>query len=409
MNFVQETVKQILDGVEREGVAKILSYTRQFDGIELDPGQILVSVDSLPVPAVPPAAKEAVDFACEQIRMFHQATKPETVISVDPVPGLHLEERLIPLQRVGLYVPNGQYPLISSLLMTAIPATVAGVENLSVAIAPKMPLDLDPLWIYALKATNVKTVLRVGGAQGVAAMAYGFEGFDPVELIAGPGNQFVAEAKNELFRRGIVGIDVIAGPSEVLVIAGDLTSPEIETAALDLLAQAEHAADTHAYFVSWSQKSVSMVQNRVQQWVKDYDGILGQIDWIFVSGPEEALKVAHRIAPEHLSLTGPEAEELAPRIKSAGALFVGRLAGQALGDYAAGPSHVLPTGGTGRFSGGLATRTFMRRMSVIAADDRLPDEYLNAGKVLASLEGLKFHEQSLKTRLQQKSSPRYQP
>ncbi len=411
MSSVQETVNRILNDVKREGVSQILAYTKKFDGIELEAEQIVVDVDTLPLPTWPSHAqeafkiKEAIDFACEQIRCFHETTLPQKTISFDPVSGLHLEERLIPLERVGIYVPNGQYPLISSLLMTAIPAQVAGVQELVAAIAPKAPLTLDPLWIYALKAARVKTVLRIGGAQAIAAMAYGFEGFNPVELIAGPGNQFVAEAKAEVFRRGIAGLDVIAGPSEVLVLAGHLDTFEAETAALDLLAQAEHAPDTHAYFVSWNQNSVSQVQNRVKEWTKESDRPLGPIDWMSVSNPQEALMLANRIAPEHMGLMGAEAQTLAPSVKTAGALFIGRMAGQALGDYVAGPSHVLPTGGTGRFLGGLGTRTFMRRMSVIAADDRLPREYLEAGQILAQLEGLKFHEQSLKTRLQQKNFP----
>ncbi len=408
MNSVHETVSQILDDVKLEGMSKILAYTKQFDGVDLEPEQIIVNVDTLPIPTLEAKDsqknREAIDFACEQIRRFHQTTLPQTVISVDPATGLHLEERLIPLERVGVYVPNGQYPLISSLLMTAIPAQIAGVNDLVVAIAPKIPMQLDPLWIYALKAAHVKTVLRIGGAQAIAAMAYGFDGFDPVELIAGPGNRFVAEAKSEVFRRGAVGLDVSAGPSEVLVMAGDLDHREVEVAALDLLAQAEHAADTHAYFVSWSPRSVSSVQSRVQEWIKGYDGPLGRIEWMTVPNPEKALTLANQIAPEHMGLLGSEAQALASGVKSAGALFVGRMAGQALGDYVAGPSHVLPTGKTARFLSGLATRTFMRRMSVIMADERLPEEYLQAGQVLAAMEGLNFHEQSLKTRLQQKSS-----
>ncbi|OLZ10551.1 histidinol dehydrogenase [Sulfobacillus thermosulfidooxidans] len=403
MNSVQETVRQILDDIKQQGLSKALEYTEQFDGVRLEPDQVLVDVASLPDPSLNPDQKEAIDFAASQIRQFHQATKPSST-EVDPVPGLHLEERLVPLNRVGIYVPNGQYPLVSSLLMSAIPAQVAGVNDLIAAIAPRSPLESNPLWVYALKVTGIRTVLRLGGAQAIAIMGYGFDGFPPVDLIAGPGNQFVAQAKQELFRQSVVGIDVIAGPSEVLVITGEIDEKQAEVAALDLLAQAEHAPDAHAYFVSWNALAIKTVQNMVAQWTTDHQGILGQIDWITVDSPEEAVRFANQVAPEHLGLIGQDAESLAEGIKTAGALFVGWLAGQALGDYVAGPSHVLPTGGTGRFLGGLSTRTFMRRMSVIATDDDLPEAFLRAGQVLASLEGLKFHEQSLRTRLIRKAS-----
>lgn len=408
MSSVHETVIRILDDVQQHGLTKILEYTQKFDQVALRPDEVVVDVMTLPEPHLNPSEREAIDFAARQIRQFHQATKPSST-KADPAPGLHLEERLVPLRRVGLYVPNGQYPLISSLLMSAIPAGVAGVDDLVAAIAPKLSLVLDPLWVYTLKLTGVKTVLRLGGAQAIAAMGYGFENFEPVDLIAGPGNQFVAQAKQELFRRSVAGIDVIAGPSEVLVIAADIGEHEARVAALDLLAQAEHAADTHAYFVSWQDDTAGQVKSLVQQYTKSHVGPLGRIDWITVPSPQEAVAFANRIAPEHLGLIGREAEVLAPQMRTAGALFIGWLAGQALGDYVAGPSHVLPTGGTGRFSGGLSSRTFMRRMSIIETNDTVPDAFFQAGQVLAALEGLTFHEKSLKERLQQKTSPEIAP
>ncbi|PSR36022.1 MAG: histidinol dehydrogenase [Sulfobacillus thermosulfidooxidans] len=395
MDTVSATVRQILDDIRDNGISKALEYTARFDGIELSPDAVIWDITTLPPAAIDRLQKDAMDFAITQIRAFHEATKPHD-IQVEQAPGLILTERMVPLERVGIYVPNGQYPLISSLFMTAIPAQVAGVQDIVVAIAPKAQ-DPDPVWIYALQALGIRTVVRLGGAQAIAALGYGLAGLlDPVDLIAGPGNQYVAEAKQELFRRKVTGIDVIAGPSEVLIIASPGAPPEV--VAMDLLAQAEHARDAHAYMVSWDAPLMAEVQRVVTTATMHRNAPLGPIDWITVSSPWEAVAFANRTAPEHLGLIGKEAEALAPQIRTAGALFVGWLAGQALGDYVAGPSHVLPTAGTGRFLPGLSTRTFTRRMSIIEAQETMPDAYLSYGQVLAAMEGLQFHEQSLQTR-----------
>lgn len=406
MDSVAATVNQILDDIRDHGLAKALEYTARYDGISLSPEEVIWDVGAEPPAKVPAAQKDAMDFAARQIRQFHESTQPVSV-RVEQAPGLTLTERMVPLDRVGIYVPNGQYPLISSLFMTAIPAQVAGVRDLAVAIAPKALGKTDPLWTYALQSLGINTVLRLGGAQAIAALGYGFEGFQGVDLIAGPGNQYVAEAKQELFRRKVAGIDVVAGPSEVLVIAS--AGAPAEVVAMDLLAQAEHAADAHAYLVSWDQDLMGQVEQYVTAAREKTSEPLGPTEWVLVSSPEQAVAFANRTAPEHLGLIGREAEALAPQIRTAGALFVGWLAGQALGDYVAGPSHVLPTGGTGRFLPGLSTRTFTRRMSVIEAREDLPDEFLAAGQVLAALEGLQFHERSLQCRQQQRTAARQVP
>lgn len=386
-------VSEILDAISLGGLTAALEYTQQFDGVTLSPGDVVWNPMMVSPPSLSPAEQHAIDFAVKQIVAFHRATHPKDTI-LHPAPGLILSERFVPLDRVGVYVPNGGYPLISSLLMTAVPAQVAGVPEIVVAIPPRGEVSRNPLWLYALQSLKISTVVSLGGAQAVGLMAYGCPELPAVDLIAGPGNAYVAEAKREIFRRGLAGIDVIAGPSEVLVICDDPTYADI--AALDLLAQAEHAIDARAVLVSWDKDVLRRAQSLVSS--VSTERPLGRIEMVPVSSPDEAVQLAQRMAPEHLGLMGTEAESLLPRLTTAGAIFVGPMAGQALGDYVAGPSHVLPTGGTGRFLSGLSTRTFMRRASIIEASSDLPEAYLEAGQTLAELEGLDFHRQSLARR-----------
>ncbi|MDA8193437.1 MAG: histidinol dehydrogenase [Thermaerobacter sp.] len=386
-------VADILDDIRLHGWEAASRYTRQFDGVDRAVTDMLWNPMAEPRAIPDPIAREAIDFAMDQIRRFHVATRPQDV-TVNQAAGLTLSERFLPLKRVGLYVPNGDYPLISSLLMTAIPARVAGVEDLVVAIPPRGDVRHHPLWLYALQTLAITEAISLGGAQAIGILGYGADHLPPVDLIAGPGNRYVAEAKQELQRRQVTGIDLTAGPSEVLIIADDPAYAEV--AAMDLLAQAEHAADTRAFLVTWNPACLTAVKRRLAEEAKPQT--LGAIELQLVTNQDEAVHAANRIAPEHLGLMGAAAEALLPRIRTAGAVFVGAMAGQALGDYVAGPSHVLPTGGTGRFLSGLSTRTFMRRMSVIDARADMPERYLQAGQVLAGLEGLTFHQKSLSAR-----------
>lgn len=395
------SVSQILDDIQVRGLDAALDYTQQFDGAVVSPSQVLWDPTAVPPVTLPQAEMEALAFAATNIRQFHEATRPKDVL-ISLEPGIELAERYVPLKRVGIYVPNGGYPLVSSLLMQVIPAQVAGVSDIVVAIAPRGGLDLDPRWLFSLQMLNISHVLRIGGAQAIGCLAYGFNNFSPVDLIAGPGNRYVTEAKQEAFRRGLCGIDVIAGPSEVLVIVSDpLLAP---MAAYDLLAQAEHASDAKGTLVSWNPAVHQTVENILAMERAQNTAPLGQIELCWVSGPEQAVALANRMAPEHLGLMGREAESLESDIRTAGALFVGQYAGQALGDYTAGPSHVLPTGGSGRFLSGLTTRTFMRRMSVIRTQDDLPDTYFHHTEKLAQMEGLHYHEKSMRVRRQRKET-----
>lgn len=389
------TVNEILDQIQLRGIEAALEYTNRFDGISLTADDIVWDPTTVATPNLPSEEMAALSFARDNIWQFHEATRPQDM-TITPQPGITLGERYVPLGRVGIYVPNGGYPLVSSLLMQVIPAQVAGVTDIVVAIAPKGGLELEPRWLFALHMLGVRHVLRLGGAQAIASLAYGLERFPPVDMITGPGNRFVTEAKQEVFRRGLCGIDLIAGPSEVLVIISD--ADLAANAAYDLLAQAEHAHDAKGILVTWHPEVKTAVETILTKETSQHQKPLGQIEIHLVESPIHAVSLANQKAPEHLGLMGDEAETLEHDIRTAGALFVGPYSGQALGDYTAGPSHVLPTGGSGRFLSGLTTRTFMRRMSVIHTTNDLPERYLTHTQQLAHLEGLHYHEKSMRVR-----------
>ncbi|PSR20506.1 MAG: histidinol dehydrogenase [Sulfobacillus acidophilus] len=385
------TVSEILDDIRDEGVVAALKYTRLYDAIELGQNDLIWHPLLQEPPVIDWEIAEAIDFAIDQIRTFHEQTKPASVVT-EPLPGVHLEERYHPLGRVGIYIPNGQFPLISTLLMTAIPARAAGVTEVLAAMSPRDRVFAQPLWTYVFQRLNISDVLLLGGAQAIGALAYGLENFSPVDFIAGPGNRYVAEAKREVARRGLVGIDLYAGPSEVLVIANEMQW--LDYVVSDLMAQAEHDRDARAELVTTNPELAEVVRERTRELASD----MGMITVTEVETLQDAVRVANDRAPEHLGLMGAEVEALADDIWTAGAIFVGPLAGQAFGDYVAGPSHVLPTGGVGRFQSGLSTRTFMKRISVIQVSPTVSPKPYQHAAVLAHLEGLLRHEQSMRLR-----------
>ncbi|MCL5065112.1 MAG: histidinol dehydrogenase [Firmicutes bacterium] len=390
MTDVLEILRRVREGRERA----VVEYNLIFDQVNMTPHDLVYDPFTVEVGLPSPAIREALDVAIARIRRFHRATRPAETTQFDADHGLGLSERWLALGRVGVYAPNGGYPLVSSLLMTAIPAQEAGVEDIVVAISPRGNSRTHPVWNYALKQLGCHQVLAAGGAQAMAALAYGIDGLKPVDLIAGPGNRYVTAAKQALSAEGVVGIDLLAGPSEVLIIADGSARPEF--VAYDLLSQAEHAEDASAILLSWDQALLTAVETLTQNArAADPHRALGRIRFELVADPDSAVDRLNQIAPEHAGLVGTAAEALAPKVRTAGALFIGAMAGQALGDYVAGPSHVLPTGGTGRFLSGLSTRTFMRRMSVIEARGPLRSDLLDHGATLAELEGLRFHQQSL--------------
>lgn len=380
-------VSDILDDVRNRGLEAAVAYTRRFDGIDMAVDEVLWNPLKEPPLAIEKSLQEAIDYAIDNIRAFHEATYPAPSL-VTLHSGVALEERWYPLPRVGVYIPNGRFPLVSTALMTIVPAQVAGVKEIVACLSPKGNVRREPIWRYVFQTLGISTVLLVGGAQGVATMAYGVPEMPAVDLIAGPGNRYVAAAKQELFRRGVVGIDLLAGPSEVMVIANN---PDWEEYILaDLLAQAEHDPDARAEFVTMNASLADRVARRLPS-----GGGLGTISVTVVQSADQAIARANQTAPEHLGLMGEDVEPWADAIWAAGALFLGPMAGQALGDYVAGPSHVLPTGGTGRFQSGLSTRTFLKRVSVIRATDQVSSEPFKQASVLAEVEGLQHHQASM--------------
>lgn len=385
------TISEVLDAVRDGGAQAALAFTRQFDQIEMPLDAVIWNPLAEAPALIDAELREAIEFAIDRVWEFHQKTLPARVV-VTPGWGLRVEERFVPLSRVGVYVPNGHFPLISTLLMTAVPARVAGVGELVAAISPRRAVRESALWTYLFQRMGIGEVVLLGGAQAIGALAYGLSGFLPVDLIAGPGNRFVTEAKQEVARRGVVGIDLAAGPSEVMIIAEDPAWEEFIVA--DLLAQAEHDADAKAVFVTRN----SALADRVRQRTVDRPPGMGSIEVTVVGSEEDLVRIANERAPEHLGLMGAQVESLHERIWAAGAIFLGPMAGQALGDYVAGPSHVLPTGGTGRFQSGLSTRTFLKRVSIIeASEDVSPIPYQYAAR-LAELEGLVHHASSMTLR-----------
>ncbi|HEV7267605.1 MAG TPA: histidinol dehydrogenase [Falsiroseomonas sp.] len=349
--------------------------------------------------AIPAEQRSALTLAARRIEAFHQAQMPRDVELAEP--GLRTGMRWGPLDAVGLYVPGGKAAYPSSVLMNALPARVAGVGRIAMCVPTPDGL-LNPLVLAAAELAGVTEVFRVGGAQAVAALAFGTDSIAPVDRIVGPGNAYVAEAKRQVFGR--VGIDSIAGPSEVVVIADGSNDPK--HVALDLLAQAEHDEAAQSILISddagFAERVVAAVQAALESLPR---AAIAGASWaahgavILVRDMEEAVALTNRLAPEHLQIMVAEPQALFARIRHAGAAFLGRWCPEALGDYAAGPNHVLPTGRTARFGSGLSVFDFLKRTTWVEADPAGLEAIGPAAVTLARAEGLDAHALSVAARL----------
>ncbi|PHK95720.1 histidinol dehydrogenase [Pseudoroseomonas rhizosphaerae] len=352
--------------------------------------------------ACAPGLLDALDLAATRIERFHQAQLPRDVELADPL-GLTLGLRWGPLDAVGIYVPGGKAAYPSSVLMNAIPARVAGVPRIAMCV-PTPDGALNPLVLAAAHRAGVSEIFRLGGAQAVAAMAWGTASIAPVDRVVGPGNAYVAEAKRQVFGR--VGIDSIAGPSEVVVLADASQNPAL--IAIDLLAQAEHDESAQAILITTSGQMANAVEHAVEEALKTLPraAIAGE-SWcrhgaiIVVRDWEEGAALTDRLAPEHLEVMVAEPQALFARIRHAGAAFLGGHCPEALGDYVAGPNHVLPTGRTARFASGLSVFDFLKRTTWIAAERRGLEAIGPAAVALAGAEGLDAHARSVSMRLGQ--------
>ncbi len=398
----QQAVERICNDIKRHGLAAALDYTAKLDGAELTPATLRVAAEELAAAhaAADPEFLKTIRRIRENVLRFQKAIL-HTDVTVDLPEGGTLQQRYLPLERVGICVPGGAAAYPSTVLMTAVPAQAAGVEQLAV-VAPPTPFgSYNQDMLATCHELGITEVYRLGGAQAVAALAYGVSGLPKVDKIVGPGNLFVALAKKHVF--GTVDIDSIAGPSEVIVIADQNTRPDFVAA--DLIAQAEHAPGS-SLLITWSKSLIDQVADELAKQLALLDrGELAQQALqnfgalILVQNRDEAVELANQLATEHLHLACDDAEELLPTIRHAGAIFVGPYSPVALGDYAAGPSHVLPTGATARFASGLSSNHFLRTGSVIQFTQKGLKSVADEVLLMAKKEGLTGHGVSVKKRL----------
>ncbi len=399
---VDADVAAIIADVRRRGDAAVIELTQKFDRLTLQPATMAFTADEIDAAcaAVPEAERRALDLAAERIRAYHARQRPDDESWTDAA-GATLGWRWTAVAAAGLYVPGGTASYPSSVLMNAIPAQVAGVERL-VICAPTPEGAVNPLVLYAARLAGVETVYRIGGAQAIAAMAYGTATIRPVDKITGPGNAWVAAAKRRVF--GQVGIDMIAGPSEILVISDGTADPD--WIAIDLLSQAEHDVSAQAVLLTTDAAHGEAVARAVAKRLADLPRrAVAQASWrdfgvvITVRDLEEAVALSDRIAPEHLELCVTDAEALAGRIRHAGAIFVGQWTPEAIGDYVGGPNHVLPTARSARFSSGLSVLDFMKRTTLARMTPAALKAIGPAAETLAGSEGLQAHGLSVRARL----------
>jgi len=399
---VEPAVREILADVRARGDRALVDATKRFDGVDLD-GRLEISREELRAAeaSIDPAARKALRLAAKRIRDFHRRQVQKGWRYRDRS-GLVLGQKVDPLERAGVYVPGGKASYPSSVLMNVIPAKVAGVDEV-IAVSPPSPMEGSyPAVLAAASIAGVDRFFRVGGAQAVAALAFGTESVPRVDKIVGPGNVWVQTAKRLVF--GYVGIDNFAGASEVLVIADRSAKPE--WVAADLLSQAEHDEMASAVCVTTSADVASAVASEVDRQVaklsrrETAERSLARFGGVFVvGGMRQAVEVANRIAPEHLELAVAKPEKLLSAIRHAGAIFLGAYAPEAIGDYLAGPNHVLPTGATARFGSPLGVYDFVKRTSIIGGTERALRRLGPAVIRLAELEGLEAHARSVEVRL----------
>ncbi len=399
---VHAAVAAIIDDVRARGDAAVIELTERFDRLKLTPGALAFSQAEIDAECakVPAAERDALELAAERIRAYHDRQMPDDATWTDDT-GATLGWRWTAVEAAGLYVPGGLASYPSSVLMNAIPAQVAGVERLAIC-APTPDGQANPLVLLAARLSGVDTIYRIGGAQAIAALAYGTETVAPVDKITGPGNAYVAAAKRRVFGR--VGIDMIAGPSEILVIADKHNDPD--WIAIDLLSQAEHDESAQSILITddaaFGQAVAAAVETRLE--TLDRHAIAGP-SWrdfgavIVTRDLDEAAHLSNRIAPEHLELCLDNAHEFSAKIRHAGAIFLGQWTPEAIGDYIGGPNHVLPTARSARFSSGLSVMDFLKRTTLAQMTPAALRAIGPAAETLAKSESLEAHGLSVRARL----------
>ncbi|WP_370279912.1 histidinol dehydrogenase [Pontibacterium sp.] len=402
---VNQIVDEILTRVKADGDAAVVEYTNRFDRLqavgmaelEMSQARLQQALDNLPK-----EQRQALETAAERVRSYHERQKGESWQYTE-ADGTMLGQKVTPMDRVGLYVPGGKASYPSSVLMNAMPAKVAGVGEI-IMVVPTPDGEVNELVLAAAALAGVDRVFCIGGAQAVAALAYGTATVPKVDKIVGPGNIFVATAKRAVF--GVVGIDMIAGPSEILVVCDGKTDPD--WIAMDLFSQAEHDEDAQSILVSPDADFIDAVEASINKLLPtmEREGIISvslrdRAALVKVQNMDEAMVVTNRIAPEHLELSVEEPEALLPQVRHAGAIFMGRYTAEALGDYCAGPNHVLPTSGTARFSSPLGVYDFQKRSSLIMFSADGASEMGKVASVLARGESLTAHARSAEYRIKE--------
>lgn len=403
---VQQTVREILADVRARGDAALVDYTAKFDRLtvgsfaelEIPQARLQQALDGLSA-----TQREALEFAAERVRSYHEHQRSESWTYTE-ADGTLLGQQVTPLDRAGLYVPGGKAAYPSSVLMNAIPAKVAGVREL-IMVVPTPSGEVNELVFAAAAVAGVDRVFAIGGAQAVAALAYGTQTVPQVDKIVGPGNIYVATAKGMVF--GTVGIDMIAGPSEILVICDGQTDPD--WIAMDLFSQAEHDEDAQSILLCPDAAFIDAVEASIQKLLPGMQrkdvievSLRERAALIQVRDLAEAAQVSNHIAPEHLELSVEDPQALLPQIRHAGAIFMGRYTPEAVGDYCAGPNHVLPTSRTARFSSPLGVYDFQKRSSLIQVSPKAQALFANAS-ILARGEGLEAHARSAEYRMDDSS------
>lgn len=403
---VRQTVSEIIADVRTRGDVAVLYHTARFDHAKMNVRQLRIPAEHLEraAKALDPAKRKALDEAARCVRDFHKRTLPKSWLARNPH-GAQVGERHLPIRRCGLYIPGGQVPLVSTVLMTAIPAQVAGVPELVACTPPNAEGKVNPELLAALHLCGVHEVYAVGGVQAIAALAVGTASIPAVDKVFGPGNSYVTEAKRQLFGR--VGVDLLPGPSEVMIIADRTANPEWVGA--DLCAQAEHGSGKEKLYLVTDDEDLGLACERaalaqcssLTHGEKIRRILAERLLIIVVSRLDDAAEVANRVAPEHLELLVADRKiaALSKAITTAGAQLLGHHTPTVLGDFTAGPSHTLPTGGTGRFFSGLRVTDFLRRTSIVRYDKASAKRAAAVVEAFAQMERLDAHGRSLSLRL----------
>ena len=400
---MERKVAEIMTGVREGGDGVLVDYTNLFDRRaceNIDELTICKSRLTEALSTIDPAVRNALESAAKRIRDYHIHQKQESWRFTD-IDGTMLGQKITPLDRVGIYVPGGKACYPSSVLMNAIPARVAGVREV-IMVVPAPDGFLSPIVLAAAAIADVDKVFTVGGAQAIAALAYGTDAIQKVDKIVGPGNIYVATAKRQVF--GLVGLDMIAGPSEILVICDGMTDPD--WIAMDLFSQAEHDEDAQSILISWDHDFIDVVHQSMSRLLPEMEreeiirkSLARKGALIKVPDMLSAVELSNQLAPEHLELSVENPELLLPSIKNAGAIFMGRHTAEAIGDYCAGPNHVLPTSATARFSSPLGVYDFQKRSSLIQCSEQSASALGKIASVIGRQESLTAHARSAEYRI----------